>query len=146
MRFTLQQGSVIVTAIFLLVVLSALGAFMVTMSTTQNVAASQDIQGGKAYQAARAGAEWGVYQIWQNNGGAYATACRAGSTTQALPALAGMLTGFAVNVNCVATSYTEGPRTAANPLWIYQLTSTATMGAVGSTGYVDRQVRLSVEK
>lgn len=140
-RLRRQRGFAIVTAIFLLVVLSALGAFMVTMSTTQNVTAAQDIQGSKAYQAARTGAEWGAYQILQRNGDAFALACQVGPTTQSLPPLGGMLAGFTVSVNCVANPYTEG----ANSLWVYQLTSTATMGVLGSTGYVDRQVRISVE-
>jgi len=144
-RIAVQRGSAIVTAIFLLVVLSALGAFMVTLSTTQNITAAQDIQGSKAYQAARAGAEWGAYQILRNNAGAYAADCRLFPVAQNMPALSGMLTGFTVNVNCVAISYTEGARTAANPLWVYQLTSTATMGTLGNINYVDRQVRISVE-
>jgi len=45
-------GFAIVSAIFLLVVLAALGAFMVTFSTTQHTAAATDLEGTHAYQAA----------------------------------------------------------------------------------------------
>jgi MSHA biogenesis protein MshP len=46
----------------LLVVLAGLGAAMVTLFATQQASASLDEQGARAYQAARAGAEWGLYQ------------------------------------------------------------------------------------
>ena len=58
-----MQGFAIVTAIFILVVLAALGAFIVSISTNQQTSAALDIQGVRAYQAARAGVEWGVYQV-----------------------------------------------------------------------------------
>ena len=58
-----QPGFTIVSAIFLLVVLALLGAFIVNLSTTQNVTSAQDIQGSRAYHAARAGLEWGLYQV-----------------------------------------------------------------------------------
>ena len=58
-----QHGFAIVSAIFLLVVLGTLGAFMVALSTVQHTTSTQDLQGTRAYQAARAGIEWGAYQV-----------------------------------------------------------------------------------
>ena len=58
-----QRGFSIVAAIFILVVLAALGAFMVTISTNQAIGSALDIQGSRAYQAARSGIEWGVYKV-----------------------------------------------------------------------------------
>jgi MSHA biogenesis protein MshP len=59
---TRQAGVGLVTAIFLLVVLSGLGVAMVSLFTSQQASADLDLQGARAYQAARAGIEWGVYQ------------------------------------------------------------------------------------
>lgn len=56
-------GVSLVTAIFVLVVLSALGVAMVTFTSAQQAALGLDIQGSRVYQAARAGAEWGVYRV-----------------------------------------------------------------------------------
>ncbi len=58
-------GFSLVSAIFLLVVLAALGIAMVTISTVQHQSSALDVQGTRAYQAARAGMEWGVYQKLQ---------------------------------------------------------------------------------
>ncbi|MCX7175579.1 MAG: hypothetical protein NT159_16960 [Proteobacteria bacterium] len=63
MKHLRQHGFSIVTAIFILVVLAALGAFIVTVSTNQAVGSALDVQGSRAYQAARSGIEWGVYQV-----------------------------------------------------------------------------------
>ena len=126
-----QRGFAIVSAIFLLVVLSALGAFMVTFSTVQHTSSAQDVQGTRAYQAARAGIEWGAYQILRN------TSCAA-STSLTPPAAS--LTGFGVKVQCVPTAYTE----VANTITVYQLTSTASFGTAGSTNYVERQLSAAI--
>ena len=137
-----QRGFSMVAAIFLLVVLSALGAFMLTFSSVQHVTSAQDVQGARAYQAARAGVEWGAYQILQNNLAGFAPACRNATPLPPMPTLAGTLGDFAVQVNCTATSYTEG----VNPLLMYRVTSTASAGALGQTNYVERQIQVTIEK
>ena len=87
-----QAGIGIVTAIFLLVVLSALGVAMVSIYTAQQASSSLDVQGVRALLAARAGAEWGVYR--QKIDGSCAA-----SSTFALPA-GTTLSGFTVTVTC----------------------------------------------
>ncbi|MFC0251714.1 pilus assembly PilX family protein [Massilia consociata] len=57
-----QAGVGLVTAIFLLVVLAGLGVASVTLFTSQQASSSLDVEGAKAYQAARAGIEWGLYE------------------------------------------------------------------------------------
>lgn len=89
-----ERGFSLVTAIFLLVVLAALGVAMVTISSVQHQSTSLDVQGVRAYQAARAGMEWGLYQRLRNN------SCN-GSSTVAMPA-GTSLSGFTVTVTCVA--------------------------------------------
>ena len=64
-----HNGFAAIAAIFLLVALAALGAFMVTFSNTQQLTSAQDLQGSRAYWAARAGLEWGIVR------GAGASAC-----------------------------------------------------------------------
>ena len=57
-----QAGVSIVTAIFLLVVLSALGAAIVTLSANQHASSAMDLMGSRAYEAARSGLEYGLYR------------------------------------------------------------------------------------
>ncbi len=59
-RHLRQSGFAAIAAIFVLVVLAALGAFMVTSSNTQQLTSALDVQGSRAYWAARAGLEWGL--------------------------------------------------------------------------------------
>lgn len=140
MRQKLQSGFSLVTAIFLLVVLAGLGATMMTFFTAQQQGSLLDVLGARAYQASRAGIEWGAYQAVQNSGVGFAPSCRAGPTSQALPALGGTLADFPVSVSCSATSAVE----AAATLWVYDITATATRGAAGSADYVERQMRATI--
>lgn len=138
----LQKGFSLVTAIFLLVVLAGLGAAMMTFFTAQQQSSALDLLGARAYQASRAGIEWGAYQVIQNSGVGFASACRTGAT-QSPVALEGTLSGFSVTVACSATSHTE----AATTLWVYQLTSTASGvpgAAPGSPDYVERQMQAAI--
>lgn len=87
-----QAGVGIVTAIFLLVVLAALGVAIVSIQGAQQAASAQDVQGVRALLAARAGAEWGVYR--QKVDGSCAPA-----TTFAMPP-GTTLSSFTVTVSC----------------------------------------------
>jgi MSHA biogenesis protein MshP len=95
----LQGGFTAISAIVILVVLVALGAFVVNVSTTQQLGSAQDVQGVRAYEAARAGIEWGLYQQLRNG------AC-AGATSFVPPAPT--LANYTVTVGCVATPGTNG--------------------------------------
>lgn len=120
------------SAVFLLVVLALLGAMIVALSTTQHVGQARDLFGSRAYFAARAGIEWGVYAALRNN------ACAASAT---LPPLAGSAQDFSVVVGCtVSGPFDEGGTTVR----VYQLTSTATRGAAGAPDQVERQLQAVV--
>lgn len=138
----MQRGFSIVSAIFLLVVLAFLGAAMVTFSTNQQQTSAMDVMGARAYQAARTGIEWGAYQVLPNSAVGFAAACRAAPTSGVLAAgtLAGTLSGFEVTVNCFSSAHSD----AAATVTMYQLTSTATQGVVGSLDYVERQLQVSI--
>jgi MSHA biogenesis protein MshP len=132
------RGFAAIAAIFLVVGLASLGAFLLTMSNTQQLTSAQDVQGTRAYWSARAGLEWGISSI---NG---AVACPTSPTQLTVD-------NFTVCVSCAAPSYTEG----ASTVKIFQLTSTARTpqvvacggtGAVGSVGYIERSVSASIER
>jgi MSHA biogenesis protein MshP len=129
---TRQTGFAAVAAIFLVVILAALGGFMLTFSNTQQLTAVQDLQGTRAFWAARAGLEWGVAKA------VGATPVCAASTTLSTS----FDGGFSVTVVCTATTYTDGAVTA-----IYTITATAnpTGSVVGSIGYIERSMTATVE-
>jgi MSHA biogenesis protein MshP len=138
-----QSGFAAIAAIFLVVILAALGAFMLTFSNTQQLTAAQDLQGSRASWAARAGLEWGVASV-----ASCATFPETPETSKkALPgATATPATfdgGFTVAVGCTDRVYTEGS-TAPN-IHIYTITSKASSGTIGSIGYVERSMTATVE-
>lgn len=130
------RGFSIVSAIFLLVVLATLGTLMLTFSTSQHAGSAQDIQGSRAYQAAKAGIEWGLYELLR------ASQCAGSSTLSP----AGTLSGFTVTVTCTRStrSLTEGSTTHYN----YTIQSTAKLSSnpdVRSPDYVERSLTVTVE-
>ncbi|MEI7841675.1 MAG: hypothetical protein WCI39_01480 [Gallionellaceae bacterium] len=130
----LQRGFSIVTAIFLLVVLAGLGAAMLTFSNVQHQSSAMDVLGSRAYQAARAGIEWAAFQVVNSaSNAAAATNC---ATTFAQNSLGGTLAPFAVTVTCSAASHVEGVST----VWIYDVSSVASAGTLGSNDYVERAI------
>lgn len=133
-------GFVLPTAIFLLVILAALAAYMVSLSRTSHISSALDIQGVRAHQAARAGIEWAAWQVVDPQGLQPTPApCPASPSTVRLT---GALAAFNVSVSCTRTLATDGADTVA----VYQVTSTATAGLVGGADYVERQIQASFSK
>lgn len=140
-----QKAFSLVSAIFLLVILSALGVFMLSISTMQQTTSTQDVQGSHAYQAAKTGLEWGAYQVMtpENNNppaGGVATVRFTCAALAPLPALGGSLSNFTVTVTCNNADFTEG----GNTVRVYQLTSTASFGVAGQTSYIERRLTASI--
>lgn len=135
MKVARQRGFTIVSAIFILVVLAGLGAAILTVSTSQHIGSAMDIQGARAYQAARAGIEWGLYQ--RLRGG---VACPA--ATFAMPAGAATLAGLTVTVTCAASADGSGGPT------VIEIESTACNQAacpgVPGANYVERRLRVTI--
>ena len=137
-----QRGFALVSAIFLLVVLAALGGFMVNFSSVQHATSTQDLLGSRAYQAARTGIEWGVFQVRNpENTNPLGAVYICPATASTLENLGGALAGFTVDVQCSVTVDTEGD----NRIRIYQITSTASIGAVGTASFVQRRLSAAVE-
>lgn len=127
-----QRGFAAIAAIFLVVVLAALGAFMVTFSNTQQLTSAQDVQGSRAYWAARAGLEWAIVAI-------PADLALCANPVVAPPTPIG---GFTITLRCFQTNYMDG--TAA--VNIIRFESVASNGTVGAAGYVERSVSASMER
>lgn len=130
-----ERGFSLISAIFLLVVIAALGTFAVTLSTTQQQDAAADVMGVRAYQAARAGIEWAAFGVSQTASGVQWTGC---VPTTTLSGLGGTLAPFTVTVSCATpTSYVDG----SNKIWVYTVTSKANTAPVpGTPGYVERDI------
>jgi MSHA biogenesis protein MshP len=127
-----QRGFSLVMAIFILVVLSLLGVYMVRLSGVQQMASIYELQGARAYQAARAGLEWSIARI--NLGGSCAD-------VNAQTALAFVdITGFTVKLTCTSSVYAEGSK---NPV-VYQINALSQYGAYDSADYVARQLDISI--
>lgn len=129
----IQRGFAIVSAIFLLVVLAALGGFIATVATTQHLGSALDVQGAQVFYAARAGTEWGLQRALS------AATCNATSS------FAYGVGNIAVTVNCLLIVPDEA---GASPL--YTITATACTpgnaaapvcpGDAANANYVERRL------
>ena len=111
-RYVRHFGFALPTAIFLMVILAALGVFIARVSLIQTSSSALDALGSGAYQAARAGVEWGAFNSLRN------TTCAA-STPLAFAGTA--LAPFTTTVTCASTAIDELGVAGA----IDQITSTA---------------------
>jgi MSHA biogenesis protein MshP len=142
LRHLAARGFVLASAIFLLVIMASLAAVVVMVSAASQTTSAQDIQGARAYQAARLGIEAGLYAVHVNG------SCPGGTLT-GIPGL----TGFTVTWVCSSSTFTESA--VVHP--IYQITSSActtsgsscpsaTATEVAGTDYVERQLVVVTEK
>ncbi len=125
-----QRGFALVVAIFLLVVLSSLGVYIVKISGVQHATVNIALQGSRAFEAARTGIEWGAFQALDSG------AC----TTTTLNLTEGGLDGFDVDVICTTTAHTE----LGNAYDLYMIDVEARAGAYGTPDYVSRRMQASV--
>jgi MSHA biogenesis protein MshP len=139
------RGFVLPSAIFLLVILAGLAAFMVTISQTMSTTSVQDVRGARAYQAARSGVEWGLYQVFDPTN---STVVAPGNPSW--PNMPNCAAGtfaveeFSVNVACTSYDYYESGSTRR--IRVYQLVATASTGTVGTMGFIERQTEARVSK
>lgn len=144
-----QDGFLVIAAVFLLVVLAGLVAYLTTVATTSQATSAADQNSARAYQAARAGAEWGAYQLLRTTG-TFKTACDAGPATATYNLTFGStLSEFTATVTCTRVTLTEG----ASSVKAYRLVSNACNvpsggscpngGAMAGT-YVEREMSLSL--
>ncbi|MDD5033310.1 MAG: pilus assembly PilX N-terminal domain-containing protein [Methylococcaceae bacterium] len=114
-----QSGFGAIMAIIILVILASLAVAIIRFGMVQQLGSAQDIQSAKAWQAAKTGCEWGLYQAFKGTW----TSCN--NATQTLDLSAD--TGFQVTVNCNSTEYDEGESTpgTAKKIRVYTLFAVA---------------------
>ncbi len=127
-----ESGFGLISAIFLLVVLSAAASFMLNLGGAQRTTVNLAMQGAHALHAARSGVEWGIYQL--------ATVSPVCFADTSLNLAEGGLNGFTVNVTCASSDHTEATTTAR----VYQIDAIAEQGAYGSQDYARRRLRVTV--
>lgn len=103
MRIQRQRGFGYIAAIVIVVVLAMLGVAAARLTSTSQTGASQDVLSQRAWQAARAGTEWGLYQALRLGN------CSAAPVTLNLR----NQNGFAVTVTCTEFAFQEGEQPAA---------------------------------
>lgn len=145
-----RQGGVgVVAALFVLVVLSVLGAAIARLGWTQQISSVQDLEGARAQRAANSGAEWGLFQalqptgIWNNCNGA----------TQTLTGMSGGTElGMTVTVTCNQNAHVEGQTSTGSTfidrtIRVYRIDAVACNSTAGcpdatrvaSPGYIERR-------
>ena len=156
-----HSGFSVVAAIFLLVVLAVLAVIIASVTGLQQASSQLDVLGVRAYHAARAGMEWGAWQVLDPNnqlnlpnctsgvGGAPVMSTCPGATN--LTGLAGSLAPFNVTVTCAETPATEGNR----DIRVFNVVATACNQPTGggvcpgpgtNADYVERQLQASFSK
>ena len=127
-----SRGVAVISAIFLLVVLAALGAFMVTFSNTQQLTSAQDVRGTQAFWAARAGLDWAIPQVFANK------SCPAALSTFTV-------NNFEVQTTCATSSFNEGVTATLVNMTALACQPGPCGSGVGSLAYVERSVSASIE-
>jgi len=127
-----QKGFSLITALFLLVVFTALGAYMLSISGTQHSTVVLGLQGARAYQAARSGIEWGIT----------AATAAGGCPATATFSLGGGLAGFDATVSCTSSSHTE--KGVTFNVYVIQATGKTTTPAFGNPGYASRSITATI--
>ena len=137
-----QRGVSIIAAIFLLLLFAALAAFMASLTSSAHMTSAQDVQGMRAYQAAQAGVEWGLFQL--DPGDSALALPAAASANCAASSTLNQISGFTVVVSCSRSpTYTEGTLTLA----VYQIIATATVaGATAPPAAAERQAEARIGK
>lgn len=140
-----QKGFGAIAAIVILVILALLAAAIVSIGSTQQLTSAQDVMSAKAWQAARAGNEWGLFKALSTTTPADAwKTCNNLSQTLDLTAD----TGFNVTVTCNSWNYNEGETTpgVAQSVRVYRISAIAcpaatcpvTNASVAGAGYIER--------
>ena len=139
-------GFTMVSAIFLLVVLAALGTAMVGITQRQQLGSAAELESARALQSARGGLEWAAFQVLQNPAPPAAAPACFGTTNMSVAP-------FTVTVSCTRTPNSGTVADGATTMVFYQLVATAcnapvagacpTTGAPGLT-YVERQLSWTV--
>lgn len=124
------RGFALVSALFLIVVLSALGAYLVNIVAVQHATPAMRVRAARADYAARSGMAWAVHR-----------AIDTGTCADAAFDLGeGALRGFSVSVRCTASAHDLAG--AAVPYYVIDVS--AQSGSYGSADFVARSLQAKV--
>jgi MSHA biogenesis protein MshP len=128
-----QTGFALVAAMFVMIIIALVILAMTRLAGNQHGTNSLAIQQARAYQAARAGLEWGITRATAGSCAASSAVSMGGSN----------LSDFTVSLSCTSLGFSEN----GTPLNIYTLTATAQNGALGSRpDYAFRSLTAKVER
>lgn len=139
---TASRGFTMMSMLFILVALAAMGVALASLSQRQQLGSAGELASAKAYQAAFAGLEWGSHQVLRASG---QPACF-GAKSMALP---DQLAGYTVTVTCVRTPGAGTVVDGDTALAFYALVATACNipaagacpnGATTEPAYAERQL------
>ncbi|MCW8882322.1 MAG: pilus assembly protein MshP [Sedimenticola sp.] len=123
-----QGGFSLISTLFMVVVLAALGGYMVRLNVSQQTTTTLSLQSVRAWYAASSGLEWAVYQIGSNN------SCPPVPSSFSADGFTIAMTG------CTSFPVTEGPTSYT----LYDIQVTASRGTFGSSDFVSRRLRATV--
>lgn len=125
------RGFALVSALFLIVVLSALGAYLVNLVAVQHATPAMRVQAARADYAARSGMAWAIRKA--TDSGSCAAATSFGLSE-------GAFRGFVVNVRCSRVDHDV----AGVPLPYFVIDASAQYGSYGDLDFVSRSLQAKV--
>ena len=125
-----QRAFSLVPALFLLIVLAALGIVAVRITAVESQTVVLGMQSARAYAAAKTGIDWAAYRALVGG------SCAADTLTLS----EGGAAGFVVDATCSASSHSEGSATVT----VYTIEVFARSGTYGTPDYVSRRLRATV--
>jgi MSHA biogenesis protein MshP len=131
-----QHGFSLIGALIMITVLSGLGAFMVSLSGTQQINTTLKLQSSRAFYAAESGLAWAKANIQKRSG----SLCT-GNATSCCNTLTGQnftVDNFQVNINsCVTSNHNE----TGNIYDSYAIEVTAKSLFEGESGFASKKVK-----
>ena len=125
-----MYGVSLVSAIFLLVVLSLLAAAGVRMMVLQQQTTTMELRSTQAFHAARTGLNWAAHRSLSADWCSNQTLALSEAGTQ----------GFFVDVSCTRSTHVEGGTTIS----VYTIVALAQSGLYGGPDYVSRRMQAKV--
>ncbi len=143
-----QRGAMLIVILFFMVVGGLLAAAVLSVVRNQSTSAALDLQGVRAYWAARSGIEWGAYQVLDPDNALglapdQLAPCFASPKALSLP---GDLAAFSVEVTCQRSPASGSHEEQQNRVAGYLIVATASSGAAGSPERVERRIESRVTK
>lgn len=125
-----QRGITLLSAIFVLIIVSLLAQYLVTIASVQRKTSLLALQTARAYQAANASLEWGTFYVINNS------TCPASSPTT-FPSIA----SFTTTLTCSNLGNYDEDGTLRN---VFLLHTFSQYGNYGSENYVSRTLEVII--